>query len=128
MEGVDWIHLAQDRDQRQTLANTVMNGMQVFSVIIDDCYVRDSKWVPLSLRYRCTNLFGCSEGRQIENQSLGLKMAVFWVVAPCSLVEVYQRFRGPCCLHHQGDASRGATTQKTAIFVLIAVRTSNPNR
>jgi hypothetical protein len=33
------------------------------------------------------------------------KMAVFWVVAPCSLVEVYQRFRGPCCLHHQGDES-----------------------
>jgi hypothetical protein len=29
-------------------------------------------------------------------------MAVFWVVAPCSLVEVYQRFSGPCCLHHQG--------------------------
>jgi hypothetical protein len=38
-------------------------------------------------------------------------MAVFWVVAPCSMVEVYQRFRGSCCLHHQG-----ATTQKTAIF------------
>jgi hypothetical protein len=32
-----------------------------------------------------------------------MKMAVFCVVAPCSLVEVYQRFRGPCCLHHQGD-------------------------
>jgi hypothetical protein len=32
-----------------------------------------------------------------------MKMAVFWVVAPCSLVEVHQRFRGPCCLHHQGD-------------------------
>jgi hypothetical protein len=31
------------------------------------------------------------------------KMAVFWVVAQCSLVEVYQRFKGPCCLHHQGD-------------------------
>jgi hypothetical protein len=29
-------------------------------------------------------------------------MAVFWVVAPCSLAEVYQRFRGPCCLHPQG--------------------------
>jgi hypothetical protein len=43
-------------------------------------------------------------------------MAVFWVVAPCSLVEVYQRFRGPCCL------------QKTAIFVLTAVRTPNPTR
>jgi hypothetical protein len=34
---------------------------------------------------------------------LVLRMAVFWVVAPCSLVEFYQRFRGPCCLHHQGD-------------------------
>jgi hypothetical protein len=33
-----------------------------------------------------------------------MKIAVFWVVAPCSLVEVYQRFRGPCCLHHQGVA------------------------
>jgi hypothetical protein len=29
-----------------------------------------------------------------------IKMVVFWVVAPCSLVEVYQRFRGPCCFHH----------------------------
>jgi hypothetical protein len=27
----------------------------------------------------------------------------FWVVAPCSLVEVYLRFRGACCLHHQRD-------------------------
>jgi hypothetical protein len=31
-----------------------------------------------------------------------VKIAVFWVVAPCSLVEVYQRFRGPFCLRHQG--------------------------
>jgi hypothetical protein len=33
---------------------------------------------------------------------LKVKMAVFWDVAPCSLVEVYRRFRGACCLHHQG--------------------------
>jgi hypothetical protein len=33
-------------------------------------------------------------------------MAVFWDVAPCSLVEVYQPFTGPCCLHHQGDEDR----------------------
>jgi hypothetical protein len=33
-----------------------------------------------------------------------LKMAVFWVVAPGSLVEVYRHFRGTCCLHHQGPA------------------------
>jgi hypothetical protein len=36
---------------------------------------------------------------------LSIKKAVFWVVAPCSLVEVYRRFRGACCLHHQGDES-----------------------
>jgi hypothetical protein len=27
-----------------------------------------------------------------------MKMAVIWVVAMCSLVEVYQCFRGACCL------------------------------
>jgi hypothetical protein len=37
------------------------------------------------------------------SQRIATKMAVFWVVAPYSLVEVYQRFRRPCCLHHQGD-------------------------
>jgi hypothetical protein len=36
--------------------------------------------------------------------AVSTKMAVIWVVAPCSLVEVYQRFRGPCCLHHQDDS------------------------
>jgi hypothetical protein len=35
--------------------------------------------------------------------AVSTKMAVFWVVAPCSLVEVYQRFTGACCLQHQGD-------------------------
>jgi hypothetical protein len=44
--------------------------------------------------------------------SIGMKIAVFWVVAPCSLVETSTR------LH-------GATTQKTTIFILTAVRTSN---
>jgi hypothetical protein len=33
-------------------------------------------------------------------------MTVFGDVAPCSLVEVYRRFRGACCLHHQGDDTR----------------------
>jgi hypothetical protein len=34
--------------------------------------------------------------------AVSTKMAVFWVVAPCSLVEAHQRFRGTCCIHHQG--------------------------
>jgi hypothetical protein len=40
---------------------------------------------------------------QTSTQMITMKMAVFWVVAPCSLVEVYQHFRGTCCFQHQGD-------------------------
>jgi hypothetical protein len=51
---------------------------------------------------------------------MSMKMDVFWVVAPCSLVEAYRRFRGACCLHRQDDEPlvnlHGATIQKTAIF------------
>jgi hypothetical protein len=42
----------------------------------------------------------------MENEFISaLKMDVFWVVALCSLVEVYQRVRSPCCLNHQGRTS-----------------------
>jgi hypothetical protein len=51
-------------------------------------------------------------------KSASTMMTVFWVVAPCSLVEVYRRFRGTCRLHYQG-----ATTQKIAIFIFAAVGT-----
>jgi hypothetical protein len=34
-----------------------------------------------------------------------VKMAVFWVVGSCSLVETCRRFRGADCLHHQGDVA-----------------------
>jgi hypothetical protein len=30
------------------------------------------------------------------------QMTVFWDVTSSNLVEVYLRFRGDCCLHHQG--------------------------
>jgi hypothetical protein len=42
--------------------------------------------------------------------ALSTKMAVFWVVAPCIMVGVYQRFRSPCCLHHQGDECQNSET------------------
>jgi hypothetical protein len=38
-----------------------------------------------------------------KQQLVVLKMAVLWVVAPCSLVGVYQSLKGTCCLHHQCD-------------------------
>jgi hypothetical protein len=40
----------------------------------------------------------------------------FWVVSPCSLVEVYQRFRGPCCLHYQGALEAARTSETLANF------------
>jgi hypothetical protein len=45
-------------------------------------------------------------------KAANMKMAVLWVVAPCSLVEVYRRFRGACCLYHQGDKYSSPWWQK----------------
>jgi hypothetical protein len=52
-------------------------------------------------------------------------MAVFWVVAPCSLVEIYQRFRGPSCLHHQGDL-RTNRRENLKSYLLNSCATENP--
>jgi hypothetical protein len=58
------------------------------------------------------------------------KMAVFWVLAPCSLVEVYQRFRGPYCLRHQGDdfimMMEVARTSETLVNFYQTTRRYNP--
>jgi hypothetical protein len=51
-------------------------------------------------------------------------MAVFWVVALCSLVDVYQRFRGT----YASNIRAITTTQKTAVFILGAMRTLNPSK
>jgi len=32
-----------------------------------------------------------------------IQVEVFWDVTVCSVVVGYQRFRGPCCLHRQGE-------------------------
>jgi hypothetical protein len=56
--------------------------------------------------------------------AVSMKMAVFWVVAQCSLVEVYQRFRGPCSLHHQGDESLMITHRSLIALMMEAARTS----
>jgi hypothetical protein len=58
----------------------------------------------------------------------GLKTAVFWDVASCSLVDVYRRFRGVWCLHHEDDGGRelisvrqhDARTHDTAIWINLA--------
>jgi hypothetical protein len=39
-----------------------------------------------------------------------MNTAVFWVLAPCSLVEVYRRFIDTCCLHHHTLMMEAAST------------------
>jgi hypothetical protein len=41
-------------------------------------------------------------------------MAVFLVDPLCSLVEVYRRFKGGSCLHHQADKSLFALMMEAA--------------
>jgi hypothetical protein len=60
-------------------------------------------------------------------------MAVFWVVAPCSLVAVYRPFRGTCCIHHQGDASsiialmmEATGSSETSAYFYQTTRRYNP--
>jgi hypothetical protein len=53
-----------------------------------------------------------------------LKMAVFWVVELCSLVEVNQRFIGACCLHLQGKEA--ASTSETSVNFCQTTRRNNP--
>jgi hypothetical protein len=56
-------------------------------------------------------------------------MAVFWVVAPCNVVEVYQRFRGLCCLHHHPLIAlmvEAASTSETLVNFYQTTRNYNP--
>jgi hypothetical protein len=56
--------------------------------------------------------------------AVSTKMAVFWVVAPCSVVGVYQRFRGPCCLI--ALMMEAARTSETLVNFYQTTRRYNP--
>jgi hypothetical protein len=45
-----------------------------------------------------------------------MKMAVFWLVAPCSLVEVYRRFRGANWYLTNTAWGNGGTAQRILNF------------
>jgi hypothetical protein len=61
---------------------------------------RRRKWMISSCKQTCRLLL------LVRFQVLtaaSMKITVLWDVASWSLVEVYQRFRGACCFHHQDD-------------------------
>jgi hypothetical protein len=51
--------------------------------------------------------------------AVSTKMTVFWVVAPCNLVEIYKRFKGPCCLHHQGCSTFNGRNEPTSSIRVV---------
>jgi hypothetical protein len=51
-----------------------------------------------------------------------MKMAVFWIVAPCSLVEVYRRFRGT----YNALMMEVARTSETLVNFYQITRRYNP--
>jgi hypothetical protein len=59
---------------------------------------------------------------------VSIKMAVFWVVAPCSLVEVHRSFRGACCLLYQAITlmMEAANTSETSLNFYQTTLRNNP--
>jgi hypothetical protein len=63
-------------------------------------------------------------GRTISDARLEVFMMVetefmvFWVAAPCSVVDRYQCFRGPCCFHVWGVTTQKTTNSTTSGFEL----------
>jgi hypothetical protein len=47
---------------------------------------------------------------------MSMKMTVFWDVTPYSLVDIDRRFRGTCCLHHQGNEYGGSKKVKLSRY------------
>jgi hypothetical protein len=75
----------------------------------------------LVLQYEISTEFKLSE---ISDSRGGeYEETVYWDAAPCSLVEVYRRFRGTFCLHHQGNRP-GATSQKSSSEFKITIHNS----
>jgi hypothetical protein len=118
---ISWLSASQEELYSMELVRTRMQseGSRVWKI-----YVQSHK-------YNLRQLEG-----PIQNFT-SVKMAVFWDVVLCSLVDIYWCFRGAYSLRHQGQwwqhevplkhrsvstRLHGAVSQKTAIFILIAMR------
>jgi hypothetical protein len=57
-----------------------------------------------------------SQVRCEVHTATGMKMALFWDVAPRSLVDINRHFRGAYCLHHQCDGWSNSSEALVNIF------------
>jgi hypothetical protein len=56
-----------------------------------------------------------------------MKMVIFWVVAPCSLEEVYRHFRGACChMRLLARIMEAVSTSETSVNFYQTIRRNNP--
>lgn len=67
----------------------------------------------------------------LDGNWYNFETAVFWVIQPCSPLEVYQRFGDDFCLHHRGynDIHNGAGRKhlsKTSVKFSQVTRCNNP--
>jgi hypothetical protein len=56
-----------------------------------------------------------------------MKIVVFWVVAPGSLIQVYRHFRSACCLHNQVLMKEAVRTSETSINFYQTARSHSPH-
>jgi hypothetical protein len=49
-------------------------------------------------------------------------MNVFWDVAPCNLVDIYQRFKDAYCLRHEDDGCINLLTFRRSLMPLLTGR------
>jgi hypothetical protein len=87
----------------------MISSLQIFNLKF--CIQLSSRIISIKKQFLWVNFFAMKRSGFQQQAAIMLcskMMAVFWVVAPCSLVGVYQLFRGPYCLHRQVDDDGGS--------------------
>jgi hypothetical protein len=101
--------------------NTVLPVSWRRSVTAHSCRVHNQA--------RCTHTWSTANHLSTFNQFHNFLLIKDGCLLGCSavyLVEVYQRFRGPCCLHHQGLMMEAARTSETLINFYQTTLRYNP--
>jgi hypothetical protein len=76
-------------------------------------YPRTCLKVLTALKYICQDRrLQAQESNLDLPNTASIKMIALWDIAPCSLVEVYRRFRDAYCLHNQGDLMMKAVDRR----------------